>query len=72
MPIYNKKKGKAPVEMFQISDMGRKNPGKKIKPRSAGSTMDSLEAELSDLFKTLPPIKRADLTKVGTGTSYSK
>jgi len=26
--------------------------------------MDSLEAELSDLFKTLPPIKRAELTKV--------
>ena len=25
--------------------------------------MDSLSADLSDLFKTLPPIKRADLTK---------
>jgi hypothetical protein len=46
--------------------MGRKNPGRKSKPRngSAGSAVDSLEAELSDLFKTLPPIKRADLTKV--------
>jgi len=26
--------------------------------------MDGLDAELSDLFKTLPPIKRAELTKV--------
>ena len=43
--------------------MGRKTGGKKTKPRSGGG-MDSLEAELSDLFKTLPPIKRAELTKV--------
>jgi hypothetical protein len=46
--------------------MGRKNPSKKTKPRSGGGVgaVDSLEAELSDLFKTLPPIKRAELNKV--------
>jgi len=42
--------------------MGRKS-GKKTKP-SGGSALESLGAEFSDLFKTLPPIKRAELTKV--------
>jgi hypothetical protein len=49
-----------------LKKMGRKNPSKKTKPRSGGGVgaVDSLEAELSDLFKTLPPIKRAELNKV--------
>jgi len=42
--------------------MGRKG-GKKTKP-SGGSALDSLGSEFSDLFKTLPPIKRSELTKV--------
>jgi|688.fasta_scaffold2438285_1 hypothetical protein len=49
-----------------LKKMGRKNPSKKTKPRNGGGVgaVDSLEAELSDLFKTLPPIKRAELNKV--------
>ena len=42
--------------------MGRKG-GKKSKP-SGASPLESLGAEFSDLFKTLPPIKRSELTKV--------
>jgi len=42
--------------------MGRKG-GKKPK-QSGGSALDSLGSEFSDLFKTLPPIKRSELTKV--------
>jgi len=42
--------------------MGRKS-GKKTK-QSGGSALDSLGSEFSDLFKTLPPIKRSELTKV--------
>ena len=48
--------------------MGRKTQ-KKGRPKAGGGAMDSLEAELSDLFKTLPPIKRAELTKVEITTA---
>ncbi len=42
--------------------MGRKTQKKtKTKP---GMSMEAFESEFSDLFKTLPPIKRAELTKV--------
>jgi len=44
--------------------MGRKNQARKGRTGAAqGGAMDSLSSDLSDLFKTLPPIKRADLTK---------
>ena len=44
--------------------MGRKNQARKGRTGTAqGGAMDSLSSDLSDLFKTLPPIKRADLTK---------
>ena len=44
--------------------MGRKNQARKGRTSAAqGGAMDSLSSDLSDLFKTLPPIKRADLTK---------
>jgi hypothetical protein len=53
------------VPLFsELCKMGRKTANKKMKPRTGGVGVDSLEAELSDLFKTLPPIKRAELTKV--------
>ena len=42
--------------------MGRKTQ-KKTKTKS-GMSMEAFESEFSDLFKTLPPIKRAELTKV--------
>jgi len=49
-------------EVFVIRPkMGRKG-GKKAKP--SGGSIDSLGSEFSDLFKTLPPIKRSELTKV--------
>jgi len=46
-------------------EMGRKGQNKKGKsgPPSSGA-LDSLASDISDLFKTLPPIKRAELTKV--------
>jgi len=45
--------------------MGRKGQNKKAKGgTNSSSAMDSLESDISDLFKTLPPIKRAELTKV--------
>lgn len=40
--------------------MGKRNGARKGK---AVAATDSLAADLSDLFKTLPPIKRAELTK---------
>lgn len=43
--------------------MGRKNQAKKGKGGASVGAMDSLSSDLSDLFKTLPPIKRAELTK---------
>ena len=44
--------------------MGKKNQARKGRTgTSQGGAVDSLSADLSDLFKTLPPIKRADLTK---------
>ena len=43
--------------------MGKKNQAKKGKGGASVSAMDSLSSDLSDLFKTLPPIKRAELTK---------
>jgi len=42
--------------------MGKKG-GKKVKAKG-GMSFSGLDAELSGLFKTLPPIKRAELTKV--------
>jgi len=44
--------------------MGRKGAGKKGKKAGGGMSLADIESELSDLFKTLPPIKRAELTKV--------
>jgi len=47
--------------------MGKRGQNKKAKGGSSAlsaSAMDSLESDISDLFKTLPPIKRAELTKV--------
>ena len=45
--------------------MGKKNQARKGRSGApqGGGAVDSLSADLSDLFKTLPPIKRADLTK---------
>ena len=43
--------------------MGKKNQGRKAKGGAAVGAMDSLSSDLSDLFKTLPPIKRSELTK---------
>ena len=44
--------------------MGKKNQARKGRAGTTqGGAVDSLSADLSDLFKTLPPIKRADLTK---------
>ena len=49
--------------------MGRKN-NKKAKAGGGAavakesSSIDNIDNKLSDLFKTLPPIKRSDLTKV--------
>jgi len=47
--------------------MGKKNQVRKGKGGgvgvATGGAMDSLTSDMSDLFKTLPPIKRAELTK---------
>ena len=50
--------------------MGRKGAGKKGKKAGGGMSLADIESELSDLFKTLPPIKRAELTKVFLSTPW--
>ena len=43
--------------------MGKKG-GRKVRAAPASDSLDSLGAEFSELFRTLPPGKRAELTKL--------